>query len=832
VLGLACREEGALDASIEHLRQAVSVAYRARSPKVAAEARIGLMASYAIAGNWRAALRQGDLAATQLQGPDRARVHAQMGTVLREQGRFDEALVLYRRAFEGLRNGGDSRALALLHHNRGGTHLERGAFAAALREFERAEKLHREAGHFRQAAQSRQSIGVVRAQLGDVPGALRAFAEADAYLGGEPDPDAMVLRDRAWVLLAARLVEEARRYLDQSVAQLERSGLASWLAQAQVFLAEAALLGNEPEVARVVAEKAAKAFARQQRPAWRAIARNLIVRAAWSDGERSPELLRAARRTADELARAGFVIQAADARLLAARIALDLGKVGIARRELEITTRARARGPVDLRVRAWHAEALLRLQDGNRRGARRALNAGIAVLNRYRTTLGATDLRVHAAGHGEELAALGIRLAVEDGDAGRVLAWSERCRAVSLRPRALRPPQDAQLAADLAELRQLVTSANEAALAGRPGAGLNARQAALEERVRDRARHATGLHAASLGGGPGFGELAAALGDKALFEVVEYAGALHAVVVVGRKTLLTRLATREEVLDELDQVRFSLRRVAFGGGSQASTDAALDALEFGLDRLDHLLMSPVRGQIGDRELVVVPTGALHALPWGALPSLGWRPVAVVPSAAVWHAATVSTTAGSLRDVVLVAGPDLPNAEREIAALACWYPGARQLTGEDATAEAVRSALDGADLAHVAAHGHFRTDNPLFSSLRMADGPITVYDLESLARPPGTLVLSACDSGVSDVGAGDELMGLVASLLAIGTRTIVGATCPVPDDASCRLMVALHAGMVDGLSPGAALARAQRQAAGSTPADVATAVGFACFGAGP
>ena len=91
-----------------------------------------------------------------------------------------------------------------------------------------------------------------------------------------------------------------------------------------------------------------------------------------------------------------------------------------------------------------------------------------------------------------------------------------------------------------------------------------------------------------------------------------------------------------------------------------------------------------------------------------------------------------------------------------------------LTGSSATADAVLTALGGADIAHLAAHGTFRADNPLFSSLELVDGPLTVYDLELLEEAPTLCVLSACESGLSDVRAGDELMGLTATLLALGT----------------------------------------------------------------
>ena len=81
-----------------------------------------------------------------------------------------------------------------------------------------------------------------------------------------------------------------------------------------------------------------------------------------------------------------------------------------------------------MRTRAWHAAALERLARGDRRGANAAIAAGLRALEAHRTTLGATELRAHASGHGEELAMLGLRLAVESGSAERVLAGAERAR--------------------------------------------------------------------------------------------------------------------------------------------------------------------------------------------------------------------------------------------------------------------------------------------------------------------------------------------------------------------------------------------------------------------
>ena len=330
-------------------------------------------------------------------------------------------------------------------------------------------------------------------------------------------------------------------------------------------------------------------------------------------------------------------------------------------------------------------------------------------------------------------------------------------------------------------------------------------------------------------------ELRQTVGDHALVEIVEHEGTLHAVVLAGGRVVLRPLGPAAEVVSELQQLRFSLRRLARPRGSLASVAAADDAAAWGAARIDALLLAPLASELVDRPLVIVPPGMLHALPWSLLPSCAGRRVSVAPSAAMWHRAVgVDREARHPRDgggVALVAGPGLRFAVPEVAALARRYPGARRLSGPGATCPAVSEALDGAVLAHVAAHGQFRADSPLFSSLRLADGPLTVYDLEALTRAPDVLVLSACDSGLSDVQPGDELMGLASAVFALGTRTLIASVIPVPDEGSRRLMLDLHAGLRAGMNPAAALARAQTRIARSGPEGRAAAAGFVCFGAG-
>jgi CHAT domain-containing protein len=80
---------------------------------------------------------------------------------------------------------------------------------------------------------------------------------------------------------------------------------------------------------------------------------------------------------------------------------------------------------------------------------------------------------------------------------------------------------------------------------------------------------------------------------------------------------------------------------------------------------------------------------------------------------------------------------------------------------------------------------------MFSSLRMTDGPLTVYDFEQLRRAPHRLVLSCCDSGaLASIGA-DELLGLVSCLLPLGTAGIIAAIVPLNDEAVVPVMLEVH-----------------------------------------
>ena len=131
-------------------------------------------------------------------------------------------------------------------------------------------------------------------------------------------------------------------------------------------------------------------------------------------------------------------------------------------------------------------------------------------------------------------------------------------------------------------------------------------------------------------------------------------------------------------------------------------------------------------------------------------------------------------------------------------------------------------LDGAPMAHLAAHGHHEPDNGLFSRLDLADGPLMVYDMQQLAHVPRLITLSACDVGRAVVTPGDEHLGFTAALLYAGTACVVASVSRVAHDTAATVMTAVHRSLAAGAPPAQALADA------SAAEPLAT---FVCFGAG-
>lgn len=844
VIGIVQRDFGDVAGAVDHLRRAMRLARRSNSPEREGDVCATLGVALIQSGHSRSGLAMLDRAVALSRGAGRARARFRRAGALRILGRNDEAMAEVGRAIPPLRRAGDTlwaaRALTL----RAGLHLRAGAVSRAHADYLAAERMFDTIDQEHDSALASQNLGCVALARGDLPAALRLLAEADNRFKALGTPMYSLVVDRCDTLLAAGLAADALAEADRAIEALHRQrGQATRRAELTLLAARAALAAVEVPRAIVNAQAAQRMFARQRRPWWSLHARLLEVQARVALGDITPGLAAAAARLARELAgvRSG---QAAQAHLAAGQCCLALSGLVSERRgwgrealghleeaarhrrawgpkalgHLEEAAWHRHRGGPQARISAWLALALRAEACGDGAGLRSACSRGLALLDGYRLMLGAAELRALITGHGTELIRLALRNCAEAGDARALLAWTERWRSVSLDARD-EPAGDPVLTEMLAGYRAVAKALENSG----PATDLLRHKHSLELRIRERVRQRAGVV-----GTPkakwNARRLLDALAGGHLLEIVEVDGAVHRILCGPDGIRRFEPVAGVGVGEEVAFARSALRRLAFG------RDADLSTVEESARRLEAILIGPSLDSVncGEDGLVIVPPAWLHGVPWGLLPGLRGRAVSVAPSASAWLRARETARPEGDGRVVLVRGPGL--AGTELDWLAGVYPHATLLDAGGATVSAVLAAIEGGALAHIAAHGAVRADNPLFSNMMLADGPLTIHDVAELRRAPYRLILPSCESaGLTPVGA-DELLGLAAALLPRGTAGIVATADPVNDEAAAELMTRLHTALLAGAPTLAHALRDARMATSSDAVRVATAASFIAIGA--
>jgi CHAT domain-containing protein len=764
------------------------------------------------------------LAATENHGL----LFLQRGLIFMRTGREGDALRMLDSAvtlLEGDPAETTNLAAALL--NRSFAHLNTGEVRRARLDLTWCQRVAADSGDDLHAAKALHNLGYCDLLTGDIPAALQLFnAAAGTYRLIAPDYLPILAMDKARALLAARLADDAASELDSAMASFRRQRLDHDLAEAELARSEAALAAGEPAVSRRWAVAAQRRFLRHGNDASACLAELTRLRARSIAPGRQALVAAEAVQLAERLRDLGLAMDAEMAELLAARALLAAGRLDEARRRLAAARRRRAPMPLAVRLLRRLALAELAEREGRSGTALAELRAGLAMVQTRRGRLGSVDLQTGTAALGADLAAAGLRLALERDSAPLVFAWLERSRAQAFRVRPVRPPADPQAAAALAELRQLSNLIREAELRGKRDPHLVTRQAELQREIRERDWQASGgglaTPLASLGA------VSAALegSGQSLVSILARHGRMLAVLVRRGSVRLVGLGDFDAAAEAARRLNADLDTLA-GRLLPARLEAVIrESIRYQTQVLTTEIVEPLRSSLGDDGVVFVPAGALASIPWSVLPDLRGRPVTVSPSASSWLTAWLSGRAApgqpQAAPPLLVAGPDLEYAAREVTEIARSYPGCRPLLAERATVSATMRALDGAPLAHLAAHGHHERENFLFSRLDLADGPLMAYDIQRLAAAPRHVILSSCDVGRTVMRPGEEILGFTAALLYIGTAAVISSVTRVADASAVSLMTAYHRLLAAGARPAEALAEA---------ALIEQFSPFVCFGGG-
>lgn len=807
-LGIVLRDRGEIPAALRHLRTGLREAEASGRADRAGDVRATLGTALAYGGRTREALAHLQQARAGASGEAAARIALREAGVLSMLGRHRESIELLRPVVTEMQRVGDGAWEARARLWLGNCELEDGQVAAAEANFAAAAVLLADQGAWVDRVSCLANLAEVARTRGDLPDALRRYGEvvADYHRTGSTTGLPLIIESYAEAYLAAGLAADAVDLTNEAAQAMTPLSAASF----GVVAARAHLAAGDPAGAVAAAERVAPVLHRQGRTWYELRARWEAVQGRVALGTDDPRPRLAAEAAA---VAAALDEEAANEAPLALVVAGRLQRGEERRRRWERAASYRQRAPALVRAAGWQAEALLGEHDDRPGAALRAAGRGLDAIDEHRRLMGSTEMRAVATTHGRDLAAIALRQA--SGDPRTLLRWAERVRATMLH-QAPATSQAATIPPALAALRDNGRLLVEARQEGEDTSELDRERRRLERAVRKESFLAV-ADAPALAPPP-VGEIVAAVGDDCLVELVEVDGVLHVLVVHGGRVRRRVAGRTADVMALLGPAQMLLRRAARG--------RAVDLTALG-GQLQQAVLGDAVGLIPEGPVVLAPTTRLHGLPWALLPTFADRPFSVVPSAGQWLRARARTRPRNRR-TVLVAGPGLATGGAEVPLLAAAHPDAVLLAGPDATLVDVLDRLDGADLVHLAAHGHFRADSPLFSSLDLADGPLTVHDLERVRRAPYRVVLSACESGVlAPVGA-EELLGLAAALFSLGTAGLVCSVAEVNDAATADLMVALHASLAAGDSAGEALLAVRRTVAGEAVA-VGTAAAFVALG---
>ncbi len=760
-----------------------------------------------------------------------ALLSGQLGTLLMHAGRLEHAEKMLTRAIDTI--PGETIELANLLMNRSMVWMQRHELTRCVTDLHRAIAVFVAVGETDSLARAQHNLGYAALLGGDLVTALALMTRSRPALATTSSLAAAISDlDRAEVLRDAGLTTEAEALLGRVAAQFGAQRMRQARGEAEFHLARSLLRHDVPAAERAAAA-AARRFTALGSDGWAARAEAVRLEARLRGRPR-------AQTTPDDVARAVRALTKTGFRTEATGLALTALLTGDGR-----LPHLTADAPTPLRLRAQEVRAVRAAAAGRDRDALRAAGAGLDLLTAWQQSFGALDLQASVAMHGTELMFAGLAAAARTRNPEVLFEWSERARHLSQQVAPVRPPRDAELAADLAELRML-----RADLAGSDWT-TDPRVRTLRDRVRERQWSGTGTsgmrHRLALA------EAQSRLdAGTAILSYVFTGSALLCVVVTGSGSSIVELAW-PRVQSAIDGLRADLDVAALTRGGPMARLVAR-SLDDRLRRLDDELLGPVRAVAGAARLALTVPGILAGVPWAMLPGLAGTPFTLATSVSRWlgdavggpdasearaHPLSASTppsgdaarggsrrgegVSATPRTAGFAAGPRVARAEEEIQRAASAWASATLLAGDAARVSEVTDLAGRADVLHIAAHGRHAVDNPLFSGFELADGTLFGYDVDLIPRAPDTVVLSACELGRSSVRWGEEALGMTRVWLHAGTRCVIAAPVVVPDDVACELLAAVHTGLANGEKPADALAAAALRTGHRAP--------FQCHGSG-
>jgi len=213
---------------------------------------------------------------------------------------------------------------------------------------------------------------------------------------------------------------------------------------------------------------------------------------------------------------------------------------------------------------------------------------------------------------------------------------------------------------------------------------------------------------------------------------------------------------------------------------------------------------------------------LHRLPFQALFNgqeylIDEFTISYAPSASTYALCQARYTQRNGKSLILgIPDRAAPFVQEEVTAIAACLPNAELLLGIDATADRLREIGRQSRFIHIATHGYFRRDSPMFSGIKLGGSYLSLYDLYQLELPAELIALSGCSTGLNVVAAGDELLGLARGLIHAGAETSLLTLWDIQDHSAAQLMTSFYRQLVCGRTKADALQQAMQQVRSEYP----------------
>jgi len=754
-----------------------------------------------------------------------ARLEINVGNIYYRQDRFAEALASYRRAYDGVTQHENREGIAVVLGNLATCLISLGEFQQALETYQNARDYCEKHGMPVLLALADYNIAYLYFLRGEYSRAidmlrstrLRSKEVGDRYIYG------LCNLDLSELYLELNLSSEAAELARLGCAEFEALGMGYEAAKCLAF--EAIAMGQQGQAFQSLKlfVRSREMFVKEKNQVWPSLIDLYQALVLFNEARlfESRRLAKAALSFFDSSLLPGKAVLC---RLLLARIAQRTNDLATAHKECcaAIEKLRDMQAPM-LKHQAFLLMGQIHSVSGSRKEAYECFRASREMLEMLRSNLRGQELKMSFLKNRLEVYELLVdsclRGQYSSDSLAEALGYIEEAKSRTLMDQMLQPAYSAGEDSgqsdlvrrmrnlrdelnwyySLIELEQLRPEQRSPEHIKRLEEQVRARETDLIRVLQESSISGLGGSAIEAGKSLSIDEIRAAITSETL--IVEYfqTGDRILACLLGRDQLqIVPVTLVSRISNVLRLLQFQLSKFRLGMEyASAFRDSLIDSTKAHLKSLYDELLAPLRDRLTSRHLLFVPHGALHYVPFHALFDgerflIDEHTVSYAPSASI-YAVCAKKLVNNEGPALLMGVPDqnAPSILDELKALSAILPHPKMFLGKAASEYILKTAGPGARLVHIATHGFFRQDSPMFSSIRMGSSYLSLYDLYQLRLPVELVTLSGCATGLNVVAAGDELIGLARGLFQAGAQSLLLSLWDVHDQSTADFMTQFY-----------------------------------------